>query len=249
MSKIVILIACSLVVLSAADTDATVSWAPGCLAKIYLCGKAEVPEGNEVRAGSAWPIKALPDAPAEVLQLPNLPQVDAPPASDLANKGTESNPLVVSKKRVLDLSTNFYAVEFEGYYLSTTDGVYTIAVTSDDPVELFVEGKSLLKSDVSANPNLGRVGQYGDYWAADKLNSPNLLPETTAVQASLRLAPNRYYHVVVLARQQWYRTSKLTYGNHPFNARDLNRGAVLRSTICTPDGKTAPLSLFLPTAK
>ena len=244
-----ILLSLTLVQLGAVENDATVSWVPGCTAKIYLCGKAEVPEGNEVRAGSAWPIRALPDAPAEVLQLPNLPQVDAPPASDLANKSAESNPLVVSKKRVLDLSTNFYAVEFEGYYLSMAEGVYTIAVNSDDPVELFVEGKSLLKSDFSANPNLGRVGQSNDGWQSDKLANPNLLPETVSVQASLRLAPNRYYHVVLLARQQWYRTSKLVYSGYPFFSRDLNRCAVLRTTICAPDGKTTPLSLSLPVAK
>lgn len=241
-------ILCALLAASAwaADGDQVVTWSPGCLAKIYVCGKAEVAEGRDVRPGPSWPIKALPDSPAETQMLTALPAVDFPPGPDVFAKMLPP-PYLVTKSKVLTGGVNFYAVEFEGYFLSTSEGTYTFSAETDDPVEIYLEGNAVAKHDFSANPNYGKKSRRGDdWWHKDWMLDPGLKPETAVAQGSVRLAPNRYYHVVLLNRQQWYPATGERSNDQHMLARDFNRGAFFKAFVNTPDGKTAPLALALP---
>ena len=251
--------ACTLVLISAATlqmlAEETVVFQPGCLAKIYVCGKYsdkyELTHDKFKDDVPEWPIKVLPDAPVEVLKLKELPVVDATPLSKIWDK-TKAEPsrLVESKAGVLR-GANFYAVEFEGYLQATGAGVHTIGIVSDDPVEVFVEGKSILKSDISASPIDGPSKKdENKCWPISELeDQPALVATVTASQGSFNVSPNKWYHVVILAKQRWYRASaSMPYGGMCFTT-DLNRGAVFRATLTTPDMKSGPLLLQLPVVK
>jgi hypothetical protein len=157
--------------------------------------------------------------------------------------------LVQSKTDVLR-GANFYAVEFEGYLQTTASGIHTIGIISDDPVELFVEGKSILKSDTAASPIAGPSQRAEtQYWEKDKLeDQPTLAASTTASQGSFNVSPNKWYHVVILAKQRWYPASAQNHYGNVYTS-DLNRGAVFRATLTTPDMKSGPLLLQLPVVK
>lgn len=232
----------------AADGDPVVTWTPGCLAKIYVCGKAEVAEGRDIKTGPAWPIKSLPDSPAETLMLQNIPAVEPPAPSEMFAKNIPANYLL-PKSKLLTGGVNFYAVEFEGYYLAPIDGIYTFSVESDDPVTIFVEGKQVAINEFAANPSLGRKSTDADWWHKDLLNDPQVKIETALTQGSVRMSPNRYYHVVILNMQQWYSVTRERYNGVLIMARDFNRGAFFKAFINTPDGKTSSLSLSLPQVK
>lgn len=237
--------------LAGGDADTVVTWVPGCLAKIYVCGTAEIRDGKEVKAGPAWPIKALPDSPAEVLLLTSVPTVEPPSAVELFTKSAPTNVLLSKSKTIPGV--NFYAVEFEGYLLAPIEGVYAVAAASDDPLEIYVEGKLIAKGDSSADPNQGRMfsSDRTDAVSIDQVKGVD--PPTIAmhaVQGSVKLAPNRYYHVSVVNRQQWFPASKYFNGTYnTYLSRDMNRGACFKAWMTTPDNKTAPLQLHLPQAK
>jgi hypothetical protein len=248
---------CTLVLISAATlqmlAEETVVFQPGCLAKIYVCGK--YPDKYELTHDKfkddvpEWPIKVLPDAPAEVLKLKELPVAEATPLSKIWDK-TKAEPsrLVQSKADVLR-GANFYAVEFEGYLQATVAGVHTIGIVSDDPVEVFVEGKSVLKFDFCASPIDGPRQNGSMQWDARQLeDQPALIAATMASQGSFSVSPNKWYHVVILAKQRWYPATRSGDNNGIFTS-DLNRGAVFRATLTTPDMKSGPLLLQLPVVK
>ena len=244
----------SLMIGGAAVAEETVQFQPGVLAKIYACGRlpAETPLAwNKAPVDvPEWPIKALPDSPVEVLRLKELPLVDATSMNEIANKKGEPSRLVASKADVLR-GCHFYAVEFEGYYLSPLDGVYTIGVTSDDPVTVFIEGKQVLSSEFVASMihGPGINDREPNNWQVDKLDDPRLVPSVSTAQGSVHLAPNKYYHVLILARQRWLPASRAFNSNTWIFTSDLNRGAVFRTVLTTPDGKTGPLPLALPVTK
>ncbi len=236
--------------LAAGDADPVVTWVPGCLAKVYACGTAEVGNGQEVKPGAGWPIKALPDSPGEVLLLPAVPTVESPTAVDLFIKTAPTNVLLPKSKMLAGV--NFYAVEFEGYYLAASEGVYAIAAASDDPLEIYVEGKLIAKDETFADPNKGRMYHERDWVKTEVIKGTD--PPTMATHAlhgSVKLSPNRYYHVVIVNRQQWYPASRvyLAGSTDSYFARDLNRGAYFKAWATTPDNKTTPLQLYLPQAK
>ena len=244
------------VLLSPAIAEDQIQFQPGVLAKIYAVGV--YPQDakltwNEMKADvPGWPIKELPDAPVEVLRLKELPTVEATSLKDIAAKG-EPTRLVTSKSGVLR-GCNFYAVEFEGYLQSTIDGVSTIGITSDDPVEVFVEGKRILNSDFSASPVRGPSAKESErsFWPVESLDNPILVPDVATAQGTFRLSPNKFYHVLIVARQRWFQAARAIQPNGMNNwirTVDLNRGAVFRATLCGPDGKTGPLPLQLPVTK
>jgi hypothetical protein len=250
--------ACTLVLLSAATAqmlaEETVVFQPGCLAKIYVCGKYsdnyELKQTKFKDDVPEWPIKVLPDAPVEVLKLKELPVVEATPLAKIwgKNKAVPSR-LVESKADVLR-GANFYAVEFEGYLQATVAGIHTIGIVSDDPIEVFVEGKSILKSDISVSPIEGPSKNGDDkLWPGNELeDQPALVASVTASQGSFSVSPNKWYHVIILAKQRWYPATRATHYENVFTT-DLNRGAVFRATLTTPDMKSGPLFLQLPVVK
>ena len=252
--------ACTLVLFSAATlqmlAEETVVFQPGCLAKIYVCGKYA--DKNELTWEKfkddvpEWPIKVLPDAPVEVLKLKELPIVDATPLHKIWDQKIKAVPsyLVQSKSDVLR-GVNFYAVEFEGYLQTAVAGIHTIGIVSDDPVEVFVEGKSILKSDISASPIDGPSKNGNErMWPEKEMeDQPTLAASVTASQGSFNVSPNKWYHVVILAKQRWYRASTSKNFNSTPYTTDINRGAVFRATLTTPDMKSGWLVLQLPVIK
>ncbi len=239
--------------MSLAFTEEQVQFQPGVLAKIYAVGRYPQEAKlawNEVKADvPGWPIKELPDAPVEVLRLKELPVVEATSMTDIAAKGEPSR-LVTSKLGVLR-GCNFYAVEFEGYLQSTTEGISTIGVTSDDPVDVYVEGKRILSSGFSASPITGPTFKENETanWPKDSLDDQRLVPSVATAQGSIRLSPNKFYHVLIVARQRWFPAARANDGSSWIRTVDINRGAVFRVSLCGPDGKTGPLSLQLPVTK
>ncbi len=193
-----------------------VTYEPGCTAKIYVIGRHNEHEKKE--NDKLWPIKALPDAPSETIRLPGGPNIETDP-SDKTNNGYP-NYLVRSKLGLLK-DVNYYAVEFEGWVQAKADGVYTISTQSDDPVEIFMEGKPVLRSDFFAN------------WESRSLN------ELETAQGSVKLSVNKWYHVAVISRQRWCRSD----GNGSWNT---NRGAHLKVWMATPGGQASIIPLCLP---
>ena len=242
------------VIFGSVVAEEQVQFQPGVLAKVYAIGT--YPQDakltwNEMKPDvPGWPIKELPDAPVEVMRLKELPIVEATSMKDIAAKGEPSR-LVTSKSGVLR-GCNFYAVEFEGYLQSTTDGISTFGITSDDPVEVFVEGKRILSQEFSASPITGPTFRDRETanWPTESLDDPRLVPSLATAQGSVRLSPNKYYHVVIVVRQRWLPAAR-AFNDNPVWIRtvDLNRGAVFRATLCGPDGKTGPLPLHLPVTK
>lgn len=244
-----VILACTL-----AQAEEQVQFQPGVLAKIYACGAYTGTmdwQNMSVDTSNAWPIKALPDAPGEVQRLREFPTIEATPLTEMA-KGVPASKLVKPKTNILT-GINYYAVEFEGYLLADMEGVYTLVVTSDDPVQIFIEGKSILNDFFEANPILLGVKYNGgpNEVPDAEVNNPLIIPSVNTSQASFKLSPNKYYQMTVICRQRWLAASgdksfvKNGYANAFFMC-NLNRGAVLRVTLTTPDGKSAPLSLQLP---
>lgn len=217
-----------------------VTYEPGCLAKIYVIGRVmgdanELPDGSDKENLKLWPIVSLPDSPAETLRLNGLPAVTAVPAD--ANNGGHPNALVRSRTGILR-DANYYAVEFEGWFKADQDGVYTISVQSDDPVEIYVEGKSVAKSTFTAD------------WTRKSYTLP---AQSGSGQGSMKLAKDRWYHTAIIAKQRWGRS--YLNADYPWNQKvgiemregvNSNRGASFKAFLNTPDGVTTPLALMLP---
>lgn len=238
--------------------EETVAFQPGLLAKIYVCGKypeESIADWDKIKLDVAdWPIKALPDAPAEIQRLRELPEVEPTSLEAIFTKRADPNYLVPTKSGIMR-GVNFYAVEFEGYYFAAQEGLYTVTVTSDDPVDVFIEGKLVLRSEFAANPIEGPTNRLDRcLW-----NSPwNKMPPFGSIatkQATFRCSPNRYYHVLLVCRQRWYAASRRSASggenpnpewNYGVTTCDLNRGAVLKVVLATPDNKSGPMALQLP---
>ena len=177
-----------------------VQFQPGVLAKVYACGafSGKLWWQEYKDTSNLWPIDKLPDSPGEILRLKELPIVDATPLPQLAKDGIPS--YLVNPKTGILRGVNFYAVEFEGYFSAPIEGVYTLVITSDDPIEVFIEGKSVCKSDYAADPIYGPTltGQdrggnpNGSVVAVDQGADPRLKAYSATIQASLRLAPNKW---------------------------------------------------------
>lgn len=237
----------------------TVSFSPGCLAKIYVIGQFKLErktlDGVSItELNGLWPITTLPDAPAEVQRLPTFPAIKATPLAKILFEGAEPNYLVNSKAGVLK-DVNIYAVEFEGYFQSPVEGVYTFTVTADDPTELYIEGNKIIATETAANLSDGPHMNSGNSdWVHFESVKTNLVDiSTQTVQASSRLAPGRWYAVTIVARQRWmqpYRNNRDGSGSNLFwTSRDVNRGAYLTINVSDPTGKSTPLQLSLPNVK
>lgn len=196
----------------------TVTYEPGCTAKIYVIGRFEK---DQKENDKLWPIKALPDAPSETVRLTGGPNVETNP-SDKTNNNGHPNYLVRSKLGLLN-DVNYYAVELEGWVQAKTDGVYTISLQSDDPVEIFMEGKSIVRSEFIAN------------WDSEIAN------ELGTAQGSVKLTASKWYHVSIIARQRWFR-----FETYYSQIRNTNRGAHLKVWMATPGGQAAIIPLCLP---
>ena len=205
--------------LSAADA---VTYTPGCMAKIYVIGRAPNPGSPDSPDNKQmWPIRALPDTPSETLHLSGGPDIETNPA-DSANKGFP-NYLVRSELGILN-GVHFYAVEFEGWVLAKVDGIYTISTQSDDPVEVFIEGKAMIRSDFTANPLSCSANELG------------------TGQCSVKLAGGKWYHVSIIARQQWWGTAQSYNGG----VNKTNCGAHLKVWLAMPGGEASIIPLCWP---
>jgi hypothetical protein len=229
----------SLLAVAVPLTAAEVTYEPGCLAKIYVVGRVvgdanEVPPGTDKDNQKLWPITALPDSPAETLKLSALPAVDVV-ASD-PNNGGNPNTLVRSRSGILR-DVNYYAVEFEGWFKAEQDGIYTLSVQSDDPVEVYVEGKAILRSTFVAD------------WTRTSYELPL---QSGSAQGSMKLAKDRWYHVALIAKQRWAKS--LVHSGWRGHQRERewnenvnsNRGASFKAFLNPPTGSTMPLALSLP---
>jgi PA14 domain len=231
-----------------------VTFSPGCLAKIYVIGQFKMERKtldgvSTAELNGLWPITTLPDAPAETLRLPAFPAIKATPLSKIIYENAEPNYLVTSKAGVLK-NVNIYAVEFEGYFQSPVEGIYTFTVTADDPTELFIEGNKIAATEQTAKLSDGpRRNSRDDDWVSADATKNNLVDTSTdTVQASVKMAPGRWYAVTIVARQLWmspYRNFSSSGGS----SRDINRGAHLTINVSDPIGKSAPLQLSLPNVK
>lgn len=241
-----------------------VTFSPGCLAKIYVIGNflPDPDAGNspplavvtEKQMKGLWPINTLPDGPMEVLRLPNIPIVAAPVASNVCYGLEEPNHLIESKTGILN-NVNVYAVEFEGYFLASKEGLYTFGALSDDPFEIYVEGNKVAESSFAANMSEGpRSGNRPDDAVIDgDLKKDDSFPcSSNSAQGTTKLAPGRWYAVSILARQRWmaaYHNPIYIHDVGGRNARDVNRGACLTVTVSDPNGVSGPLKLSLPNVK
>jgi len=235
--------------IQAADSPA-VQFQPGCLAKIYPMGKLIEPTQWNVFKDNkdCWPITTLPDAPTEILRLPSLPTVEAINLDRIWNKVEDPSRLVESKMGCLR-DVNYYAIEFEGYFLAPQEGTYSFTITSDDPVALYVEGNLLAQHTQAASPtecpslNAGETGVTKDY-----LTDSHLIPSIWSAQGTASMTPNRWYHISLMCRQRWIQPARQLnqFNRNFYHSSDLNRGAVLRTIVLGPDQKAVPLSLSLP---
>lgn len=228
-----------------------VQFQPGVLAKIYACGawSGKLLWNDYTDSSGLWPIKVLPDSPGEILRLKELPVVEATTLTQLRKNIAPS--LLVNPKSAILRGQNFYAVEFEGYLIAPTEGIYTVVISCDDPYEVYMEGKLIVKSEWAADPKLGPV-LSGDPFNPEQCRVPDgsendvhLVGSTATKQASVQLSPNKFYHTLIVCRQRWIPATVLRYGTEWFTP-DLNRGAVFRASLTTPDGKSGPLALQLP---
>ncbi len=235
----------ALATLPATAADFTLQ--PGVITKIYALGVAPKSGGDVVDYGKEWPAKVLPDAPGEILILPQIPRVRPPSPKKYFEENAESNLLITPKTSILH-GVNFYTVEFEGFLQSTSEGVYSIGVTSDDPVKVFIEGRQILSQDEFANPNFGRTRDNEEWFNRDQTDHPDCRIQTFSTQGSALLSANKAYHVVVLCQQAVTIPCRNRYHDRLLS-RDLNRGAFLDVSFTTPEGKTGPLPLVIPVAK
>lgn len=193
--------------------DEPVTYEPGCLAKIYVIGMS-----NDYNDKRFWPIQAVPDTPSEVIRLREGPNIEGgrdPENNSLPNR------LITSKIGILN-EVNFYVVEYEGWLGCKNEGIYTLSAQTDDPIEIFVEGRSVIKTDHAAEINN----------ASER--------DISISQASIKLGGSRYYHVSILAKQRWY---KIKFnGDQPH----YNAGAHLKVWLASPSGKPAIIPLCLP---
>jgi PA14 domain len=232
-----------------------VTFSPGCLAKIYVIGEFKMERKtldgvSTAELNGLWPITTLPDAPAETQRLPSFPAIKATPLNKIVYENADPNYLVNSKAGVLK-NVNIYAVEFEGYFQSPVEGIYTFTITADDPTELFIEGNKITATQQVANLSDGprRISNVDYDWVSADAVKTNLVDITTeTVQGSAKLAPGRWYAVTVVARQLWMHPYRNTY-NNAWASRDVNRGAYLTINVNDPTGKSAPLQLSLPNVK
>ena len=192
--------------------DEPVTYESGCLAKIYVIGKSNDPDDKRF-----WPVQAIPDTPGEVIRLREGPNIEAK-GVDPENEN-QPNRLVSSKIGLLS-QVNFYVVEYEGWVGTKAEGVYTLSAQLDDPVEIFIEGRSVLKLDFSSNINDGSK-------------------QISTAQVSVKLAASKYYHVSIVAKQRWW----VGDGN-PNNC--FSRGAHLKIWLANPAGKPSLIPLCLP---
>ncbi len=242
----------------------TVTFQPGCLAKVYALGSlpaGKPPTWNTVTDDpKIWPIKALPDAPSEILRLKALPEVDVTPLEDVIFKNISPSMLVTAPSLT---GINYYAVEFEGYFLATREGVYGFAATSDDPVKIIVEGQLIGESTYSADPTdgpreFGDEGTYGGTWwrESSMRQDPPVQAfrqgSAGAAQGAVSCAPNRWYAVQMVAFQRALPASKslnFRVTTRGYYTTDINRGAIFHATMTTPDNKSGPIPLHLPVVK
>jgi len=238
----------------------TVTFQPGCLAKVYALGSLPVGKQlawNEVNDDEkAWPVKVLPDAPSEILRLKSLPEVDVTPLEDIILKRLQPSVLV---NATCLTGINYYAVEFEGYFLAGQEGVYGFGVTSDDPVKIIVEGQLIGESSYSANPVAGPVeyGDSGPFWLEADIKpdapSPDLRRGSAgAALGAVSCAPNRWYNVQIIALQRRIQASRTRVSDRRgwgYYTTDINRGAIFHATMTTPDNKSGPIPLHLPVVK
>jgi PA14 domain len=241
----------------------SVSFSPGCLAKIYVIGnfpldpeakkKSPLMAVTEKQMKGLWPIVTLPDGPVEILRLPQMPTVAALPISKLCLESEQPNHLVESKTGILT-NVNVYAVEFEGYFLAAKEGIYTFGAISDDPVEIYVEGNKIAESTFAADLSDGpRIGDNAEDLVNEvDVKANRVVGTTSSTQGSVKLAPGRWYAVTIVARQRWmaaYHFSRRIDGSPYWSSRDANRGACLAVTASGPDGMSGPLKLSLPNVK
>ena len=245
--------------MAALAAEDQVQFQPGVLAKIYACGSftGTITFNAMTDTSGNWPIKNLPDSPGEIQRLREFPIVEATSLKRL-NSGSLPSYLVTPKTSILR-DINYYAIEFEGYFLAPLDGVYTLVVNSDDPIDLFIEAKSVLKSEYSVSPIIGPTLDGAelrsphtenlayDSWVNEKdFENSRIVASAATLQASVRLSPNKYYHTVVVCRQRWFPAMGLSDGYKNCRTSSLNRGAVLKIVVVNPDGKSGALSLQLP---
>ena len=196
------------VALNAADVK-PLEFESGCNALVYLAQPQE------------WPLKTLPDAPAEVVRLSDLPVVAAG-----ANEQAGGNFLVRSRADLLNNAITNYAISFDGYFFSSEEGKYGLALTTDDPVTVWIEGHEIpkLKSDTQVD-----FGSRG--------------PVNFTLTDSVILGAMRWYRVTILCQQRRQESS---------HARELANpergGACFRLMVTTPSGQTNPMNLYLPKA-
>lgn len=240
----------------AGDSDQPVTWSPGCLAKVYLCGSIDTreypsPDFDKVDPAKLWPDQKLPEGPAETIQLTTLPEVEPPALKDYLKQNELQSNVLMPQSRSLSSRVHFYAIEFEGYLFAGDAGIYTITVQSDDPVEVFVEGRPVAKQEAWADPRLRFTGQRGDSFTQEFCTSSLLKPTTFSCQGAFRCSPNRYYHVAIIARQLWLPISPAWFNGADklIPSRNLNRGAVFKAMLNRPDGTTGPIPLQLPKVK
>lgn len=233
-----------------------VTFSPGCLAKIYVIGQFKLERKtldgvSQVEMNGLWPITTLPDAPAEIQRLPAFPAIRATPLNKIIFEGAEPNYLVNSKAGVLK-DVNMYVVEFDGYFQSPVEGVYTFTMTTDDPTEFYLEGNKIVATeamaDLSDGPRFNNADN--DRVPTDAIKNNKLDIVTQSVQGSARLAPGRWYAVSVIGRQRWMAPLRHYNSSYQYSySRDVNRGAHLTINVNDPAGKSAPLQLALPNVK
>lgn len=214
----------SLTILLAADPPAPVAAKPvefveGCNAMLYT--------------SKVWPIGQLPEAPAEVVKLPSLPVV----RSNFDGRAG-GNLLVASALGILD-DAHYYAVVFDGYFFSADEGKYGFTITSDDPIQTWIEGTEIpgLKSDFTVLAPEVR----GDS-AIRAIEQMVVTPKTATVSDSVLLGANRWYRVTILCSQ--VRVPVYFAKSYPEDERN-RAGAFFRAFVTSPAGATVPLTLHL----
>jgi hypothetical protein len=199
----------------ALDLPAGATPASGCRARLYPLPDVLAP---------------LPPAAADTQLLLQLPQVRAQ-ARDPENGG---QPNLLLRSEALENASS-YAVVFDGWLQAAEGGLHAFAVTSDDPVELRIEGRTVLRSPFLAGHQVGA-------------SVPANQAATAAGEALL--SEGRWYRVELLARQRW---APFPWGDDlPQEVLDdaaTNRGATLLTTLAPPGGPVQPLLLSLPEAQ
>lgn len=175
-----------------------IDYTKGCLAKIYVIDK--------------WPIDKLPDGPNEIVEYQSTIEIKA--VSQSPENNNLPNVLVAGKYGILQGKTS-YAVEFEGFFKSSEEGLYTFALDSDDPTELYIEGNKVAESDFEIKNDRYTKIIKG------------------SASATVKLGKEKYYHIVILAKQKWDPDVYSVYGAH------------LVFTYTRPNGESGLTPLYL----